>query len=439
MEKGKSLHLYLIFIALTLLNCNTTEPPINGKAISLKIEDVSCTEAWITLVTTNLQLPATVTLKQNDKTRSTINLIKADTLFYIDSLLPNTNYQYQVTSDQQQVSSNELTVTTMDTTSNNFTFTTYTFGGEAENSVLYDVAIIEENDIWAVGAIYLLDSLGQPDPHAYNAVHWDGSKWKLLRLQFYTFCGQPSTGSYPAKSIIAFDENDIWITSGSQITHFDGEKQLMTDCIPVSVNKLWGIDDNNIYAAGVNGGIAHYQNGVWSKVESGTNLPFQDIWGAQTNTSEEQILAVASDKFGTGGKYLVKINGNTAEHLNDIITVGVSLSGIWFIPEKKYYLVGDGIYYKHSSSEKYWKLDSIIYKIQYYPYGVRGEGINDVVVCGDAGNIAHYNGAGWKIYYVETVYDRLRSVSIKDNIIVAVGSRYNNGINNNAIIYFGRR
>ena len=195
----------------------------------------------------------------------------------------------------------------------------------------------------------------------------------------------------------------------------------------------------HLYVVGNNGSIAHYQNGVWSKIESGTNLPFQDIWGAQTEAGEEQILAVASDKFGTGGKYLVKIYGNTATHLNDIITVGVSLSGIWFIPEKKYYLVGDGIYYKHSSSEKYWKLDSIIYKIQYYPYGVRGEGINDVVVCGDAGNIAHYNGVGWRIYYGETIYDRLLSVSIKNNIVIAVGSRYNNGINNNAIIYFGRR
>jgi len=88
-----------------LLSCNTTEPPINGSEIALKLEDVSCTEAWITLTTTNLQLPATVTLKQDNQTRSTINLVKTDTLLYIDSLLPNTNYQYQVSSDQQPATS----------------------------------------------------------------------------------------------------------------------------------------------------------------------------------------------------------------------------------------------------------------------------------------------------------------------------------------------
>ena len=95
MEKGKPLHLYFILITLALFNCNTTEPPINGKEITLKLEDVSCTEAWISLTTTNLQIPAIVTLKQDNQTKSAINLIKADSLLYIDALLPNTNYQFQ--------------------------------------------------------------------------------------------------------------------------------------------------------------------------------------------------------------------------------------------------------------------------------------------------------------------------------------------------------
>ncbi|MFI5238118.1 MAG: glucosyl transferase, partial [Ignavibacteriales bacterium] len=78
-------------------SCDTNEPPTNS-TLSLKLEDVSCTEAWITLTTTNLQLPTTVTLKQNDQIRDTIKLIKADSLLYIDSLLPNQNFQYQLSS-----------------------------------------------------------------------------------------------------------------------------------------------------------------------------------------------------------------------------------------------------------------------------------------------------------------------------------------------------
>ncbi len=92
----------------------------------------------------------------------------------------------QVSSIQYQVSSNELSVTTMDTTSHNFTWQTWTFG-EHSSSTLYDVAIIDENNIWAVGEIYMNDSLGNPDPDAYNAVHWNGSELEykeyLYRVQ----------------------------------------------------------------------------------------------------------------------------------------------------------------------------------------------------------------------------------------------------------------
>ena len=57
--------------------CNTTEPPDYPEPV-LKLEDVSCTEAWITLTTNNLQLPTTITLKQNEETIETINLSTTD-------------------------------------------------------------------------------------------------------------------------------------------------------------------------------------------------------------------------------------------------------------------------------------------------------------------------------------------------------------------------
>ena len=43
-----------------------------------------------------------------------------------------------------------------DTTSNNFTFQTFTFGASnAGSSYLQDVAVISDSDIWCVGAVYL--------------------------------------------------------------------------------------------------------------------------------------------------------------------------------------------------------------------------------------------------------------------------------------------
>ena len=61
-----------------------------------------------------------------------------------------------------------------DTTSHNFTFTTYTFGGTGGSSYFKDVAIINDSDIWAVGEIY-------SDSSMYNAVHWNGKNWELRK------------------------------------------------------------------------------------------------------------------------------------------------------------------------------------------------------------------------------------------------------------------
>jgi hypothetical protein len=89
--KIKLNHLLTLVVLFAGAGCDTTDPPDN-KSLTLKLEDVSCTEAWIELTTTNLQLPATITLKQTNPTGDTkshiLNLNTKDSLLYIDSLLP---------------------------------------------------------------------------------------------------------------------------------------------------------------------------------------------------------------------------------------------------------------------------------------------------------------------------------------------------------------
>ena len=179
----KIMHIVLIIILFYgFYSCNTTEPPPTGKSTAaLTLEDVSCTEAWLSLTTTDLQLPTTIDLIQNENIRKTINLATADTILYIDSLLPNQTYKFKISDIQ----SNEITATTLDTTSNNFTWQTWTFGGQAGSCALYDVAVVNDTCIYAVGEIYLLDSTGVPDPNAYNLAKWNGNEWELKIIQMF--------------------------------------------------------------------------------------------------------------------------------------------------------------------------------------------------------------------------------------------------------------
>ncbi|GAB6283775.1 MAG: hypothetical protein STSR0008_25920 [Ignavibacterium sp.] len=159
----KIILILIIFFSFLLLffSCDDSTNPPEADSINLKLEDVSCTEAWITLTTNNLQLPAEINLLRTDVNGNSVSQISIlttqDSLLYIDSLLPNQTYKFQSVIQSINQSSNELNITTMDTTSHNFTFETYTFG-EHSNSVLYDVAIIDENNIWAVGENWISDT-----------------------------------------------------------------------------------------------------------------------------------------------------------------------------------------------------------------------------------------------------------------------------------------
>ncbi len=427
----KIIQISLLLMFLSVGGCSTTEPPIPPDEIkptlTLELDDASCVEAWLQLKTKDLTLPAELTLKQfnpnGDSVTQTFSLSTKDSLLYIDSLLPNQNYSFQVSSIQsatgEQVSSIKQPVTTMDTTSHNFSFQSWTFG-TVGSSVLYDVAIINENNIWAVGEIMIADT-SQNGYTVYNAVHWDGNDWSLHKLYFYTIPGQQDTGVYEARSILAFDENNIWITSGSQITKWDGIRQTNRHSSPVYVNKLWGTDNNNIYAVGYNGQIARFNGTNWQRIESGTTLNINDIWGDfNEKTQEWEILAVASNKFFNDGSKILKIENATVVELNKT-GLPWSISSIWSSSGKKYYIGGDGLFTLNKINQDWIKVENFP---PFYKDIIRGTSLNNLFVGGSNGLLSHFNGYSWKHYLGSEIpyfTGRFLAGAINNNIIVATG------------------
>ena len=89
-------------LSVFLATCNSIEPPPpppDEPTLTLELDDVQCTEAWIELTTTNLTLPAELILKQINPTGDTLSQVSIlntqDSLLYIDSLLPNQTYNFQ--------------------------------------------------------------------------------------------------------------------------------------------------------------------------------------------------------------------------------------------------------------------------------------------------------------------------------------------------------
>jgi hypothetical protein len=431
-----------LLLLITVVSCNTTEPtpPDETKpTLTLAIDDASCTEVWLQLTTKDLTLPAELTLIQynpsGDSLSQSFLLNTQDSLLYIDSLLPNQTYNFQlsciwnpVSGNQQQVSSIKQQVTTMDTTSHNFTFQSWTFG-TIGSSTLYDVAIIDENNIWAVGEIQIADT-SINGYTVYNAVHWDGSDWELFRIPNYDY---PNTLVYGAlQTIFAFSANDIWFCSYSNLVHYDGstfssKAQFMTSInFNGQVLKMWGSDKNNIYCVGRNGAIYHYYGTNWQRIESGTTLNINDIWGDfNEKTQEWEVLAVASNVNTSVERAIIKIGNNTSQSTSTS-PIQWSLKTCWFIPMRKYYVAGSGIYEKHNLILDQWANEPLEITT-YYTNRIRGNDINDVVGVGAFGDLVHFNGWQWESNYTQPNlnFGSYLSVDFKNNLVVAVGLEYN--------------
>ena len=433
--------LFFISLFIILISCDSTEPPANI-SLTLKLEDVSCTEAWLQLTTNNIQLPATINFLINNNVAQILSLSTQDSLLYIDSLLPNQNYSFQVSSIQHQesgISSNKVAATTLDTTSHNFTWQTFEFG-QHSSSTLYDVAIINENNIWAVGEIYLNDSLGNPDPTAYNSVHWDGQSWELRRINMLSNCNPVIYP--PLKAIWAFSENNIVFTSGGSIGWFDGINN-RTDCtirplLTGSINKIWGSSNNDLYIVGNSGNIAHYNGTSWSKIESGTTFNLTSISG-----NNDEVYFSGVNSFTNEG-ILLKYKSNSLSVLANGKIIGANevfnpfLYGEFqtvCLIDNTLLLGGNFLYQFKFNRWNYVKSlpENFVNgnpngSIRGFIYSITANNGNDIIISGDRNTLLHFNGIEW--LQLGEPYDPLsntshRSTKIQNNIVVTVGFKGN--------------
>ncbi len=449
MKLKYSLLLLTSYFIITV-SCNTTEPPIitppppDLRKITLTFEDASCTEVWLKIKADSLTLPAELTLKQYIPTGDSLSQIfvlnTQDSVLYIDSLLPNQTYNYQaVLNTDTTIKSERVTAQTLEPTSHNFTWQTWEFG-QHSSSALYDVAVIDENNIWAVGEIYMNDSLGNPDYKAYNAVHWDGTKWELKRIYTYSACS--AVDYAPLKAICAFSDTNFVVTTGGGVWWFDG-KAFNPDCsirplLTGAINKIWGSSSSDLYIVGNDGNIAHFTStqfvNTWTKIESGTTLDLTDIYG----DTDGNVYAAGVDisyakgvvvKGNNSGSWEVMIEGEIIDESQLFDKLFGRLGTLWVDEIGTLYAGADFLYqFKNSKWDFVRSLpENYLGGDQYYIgylYSIRGNKSNDIIVAGDRNTLRHFNGLDWSeigIPYLPTDSIFWRSVQMKGNLAVAVG------------------
>jgi len=438
-------HLTLILCAILLFSAckkNPVGPPVTPN-VQLSADYVTCTEVWLKIGFADSPGGGDYKITRDGSTVLTGTINGASTVVYDTTAQAKKSYTYaayKLASGQVKEISPPLSVTTLDSTSHDFTWQTFNFGGDAGSCLLRDGTIINDTLVYAVGEVYLKDSIWQTTYSPNNLLTWDGKSWTTSRIYFYAACGPSPMVSYPTYGILPLSSKDIWIAGGGEITRWNGNSQSDPVCVesPMSfgINKIYGRDTNSVYAVGDVGNIAQYDGRAWRSISSGTSLAIQDVWGTvDAETGQSQVLAIACNRFTIDGIAVLQLSGNT---VSNVQTRGLppTVSSVWSANGKEWYVCGDALCKTKSLNAPWQGVTGIPPN---FKECIRGNGPNDIFVVGDYGLVSHFNGSTWHTYPAlqgELIYYGL---AMKEDLIVAVGGITTGGVGGAATILMGRR
>ncbi|MCA0444670.1 MAG: hypothetical protein LCH54_00435 [Bacteroidetes bacterium] len=318
-----------------------------------------------------------------------------------------------------------------DTTSHNFVWRVDTIG--YYQSLVRDVAVISENDIWAVGTFYKKhQTQDSTENDRYGICKWDGIKWNYLKVP-YRFNGvEEPNSNVQFAAIFPLKSGVIWLSSVGRtpIRYKNGifDSYTTTDVTTDRnyIKKIWGSDENNVWFVGEKGLILYYNGSTFTKIPYSDEYDFIDVWGDETGV----VRAVAREQSGYSS-FLVKIENGRPK--NEIIGSGKPEDSI--VPDifHSVWWKTDGSFYWNASSNGVYINEKGNYKkiINHYTFTpwigtlvVRGCAENDVFLVGIHGQVIHYNGRTIHFYpELYTPYLQFNALCL-NQYVVCTGGRF---------------
>jgi hypothetical protein len=208
-------------------------------------------------------------------------------------------------------------------------------------------------------------------------VHYDGASWSLMD------CGGTTTSF---TDVWASSPTDVYAVVGSSPLHYNGT-EWGTVATGISVDDIWGSGASDIFVVGQNGAIAHYNGTDWSAMTCpNTVTTLTAVWGSSPTD------VFAGNLIGEIFHYDGNVEGNwtamTSPATDDI-------NEFWGSGPDDVFAVGDGgtILHYDGNAEGDWTamnsgtgedLDAIW-----------GSNAGDIFAVSGSGTVLHYDGAAW--------------------------------------------
>jgi len=384
-----------ILFALLFSTCDQPNGPGKYPFLELTAENVISKEVWLRVRFLNTAGPLDFVLERNGSQIAVgkIRTVgKADTLVIDATVSPGTTYRYkaiQLEGTARTMESDLVQVTTLDTTSHQVQWQVDTVG---IRGTIFDVWAFSQNSIWAVGEIYLKDSTGKEDPVKYNLARWDGQRWAIMRVYY-----EQSLLTF--RAIYAFGQNDVWVGGNTQPMHWNGSQWQKYD-VPATVfsayiYKMWGTSSSNMIIVGTTGSIARFNGTTWQKMQSGTTVDLEDVWGI-----DESHVWATGTKTDLSRGIILQYDGRNWSTIYDSFGQpgdrAFGFSSVWTNNGSVLFLAGASGRWSFNLEDRIFRdLEQIG---TWQSYDIRGTGQNDLFVGSAAGEALHYNGSSWYLY-----------------------------------------
>jgi len=386
-------------VGLTLTSC-PTQPTTPPEPATLTEEYTTSTEVWLRVSVLDSTDHAGLRVYRDDSLLVNFPVAPVDTVVIDGGLQPNTTHAYhtvRLQDNDERSPSEPLNVTTLPTTSHNFTWTIDTLGNYG--SYLNDVVIVDEDNIWAVGNI-VTDSM------EYNAARWDGERWHLMGIYSNTL---------DLYSIQYFASDDIWVTDICSPIHWDGDKWTLYHLQNMGLdacagNAIWGTSSSNLYFVGDDGTIVHYDGQSFTRETSGTSIDLTDVMGSpssgrlwaggvQREDNQSVILTSTGNVWTT--IYARDASGHTS--LGDSGWTTPTIQSLWIAPsDGPLWVIGGMGVFQFLPANHPQGYHRVWVGTQGYPaaytWRIRGNAPNNIFIAGEHGELFHFNGKTWHEY-----------------------------------------
>jgi hypothetical protein len=415
LSKGRSVRLPFLLVPFSLFlltSCPEPTPPDYG--LSIEAVDIVCTEATFRAGVRHQEAGDREDLRvglYRDDSLVVADSLKTVTYLRDEGLMPNTAYSYSLAVinasgeriNQESGDSSFVSITTLDTTSHDFTWTVETLGDYG--SYLNDVAIVDENNIWVVGYITLGDSI-------YNAAHWNGNVWEMVNVMFALYYTE--TPIYLDKAEIKAlyyleNSNSLYFTCLGGLTIYENLSEWkyneMEPMNGVPGNAIWASSPEDVWFVGDKGSIVHYDGSGFQRRESGTETDLTDIKGTPAgypiyisgrNTHgdnyESPFIQIREDK-SLHTLYRSNYPWGNEENWGDIEAIGVSASHVYISPWGRDMVIYN--YYFNEFNEYNYRSIPAFYGTRVVDISLVND--NEIYLFDLWGSIIYYNGIKWTL------------------------------------------